>query len=306
MESENRMKRLLSACLACVFFLSACAALHPPAVEQASYRNAGVVTQLYKTALAEQAPLIFLLGGGGKGGMAGSQKAIQRFNSLGYHVVSVGYFGLQGLPAYADRIDITEIHQAIVFYKNQTYVAPQKVLLHGFSLGAQLALLLASEYPADVNGVVALAPSHVVFQGGAISLFHHSSWTRDGVEVPYLPFDNFTLMAAVLSAIGTDGIGKSVTDEALQHKDAEQTARIKVERIAGPVLLVSGTRDQAWASTPMSEVIMARLDASRFAHKHIHLALDEGHAVPSHPQSIQAVSNFLTEFRQNNIAENPR
>ncbi len=46
---------------------------------------------------------------------------------------------------------------------------------------------------------------------------------------------------------------------ALQNREAVEKATIRVERINGPVLLVSGGLDGVWPAGKMSEMIMGRL-----------------------------------------------
>ena len=59
---------------------------------------------------------------------------------------------------------------------------------------------------------------------------------------------------------------------------------IPVEKIAGPVLLVSGRDDKLWPSTLMAEQVMARLDAAKFRYAHSHLAYgNAGHAAFGKP-----------------------
>ena len=54
-------------------------------------------------------------------------------------------------------------------------------------------------------------------------------------------------------------------------------AVIKVEKIKGAVLLISGKRDRLWPAAAMSEQIMDRLKAHDFIYPHEHFALDGGH-----------------------------
>jgi dienelactone hydrolase len=64
----------------------------------------------------------------------------------------------------------------------------------------------------------------------------------------------------------------------LKSKEAEQAA-IPVEKINGPILLISGGKDQMWPSTQMSLAIMERLKAKGHAFTDQHLNYPEaGHA----------------------------
>jgi dienelactone hydrolase len=55
-----------------------------------------------------------------------------------------------------------------------------------------------------------------------------------------------------------------------------EQARIRVEDIAGPILLVSGTEDRTWPSTEFCDDIEARLEAARFPHEVTHVVLEGG------------------------------
>jgi hypothetical protein len=57
-------------------------------------------------------------------------------------------------------------------------------------------------------------------------------------------------------------------------------AEIPVERINGPVLLISGTDDAVWPSTTLSEFAVRRLRAHDHPHKVEHLAYEgAGHVI---------------------------
>ena len=142
--------------------------------------------------------------------------------------------------------------------------------------GAEAALLLASRDPR-VKAVVAAAPSSVAWAG--VDPFNQghmltigSSWSWRGQPVPYARYD----------FVGFKGIAS--VDQSLAKAPPE--AVIPVEKVNGPVLLVSGGKDELWPSAPMAEAIIARLDAAKFAHRHVHLTYpDAGHGVGGPPST---------------------
>jgi dienelactone hydrolase len=139
----------------------------------------------------------------------------------------------------------------------------------GGSKGAEAALLLASRDPR-LCAVVAGSPSGVVWAG--IDMAHPavpvtvSSWTLAGKQVAFIPY--------------AEGPFRGLLD--LYERSlakASPDATIPVEKIHGPVLLISGKSDQLWPSTRMADAAMARLDAAHFPYAHRHLAYDQaGHA----------------------------
>jgi dienelactone hydrolase len=59
-----------------------------------------------------------------------------------------------------------------------------------------------------------------------------------------------------------------------------ERAAIRVERIKGAVLLISGRDDHVWNSSGMSEKVMARLQRNQFPYPYKHLDYDGvGHAI---------------------------
>ena len=66
----------------------------------------------------------------------------------------------------------------------------------------------------------------------------------------------------------------------LDDEAAVAAAVIPVERISGPLLLISGRDDQTWPSTYMSEQVVERFRRYSFSHPVTHLAYDDaGHAI---------------------------
>lgn len=85
-----------------------------------------------------------------------------------------------------------------------------------------------------------------------------------------VPYDNSAPFKSVL-----DLYQRSLA-KAVEHPDAV----IPVERINGPVLLVSGADDGLWPSSVMAKQVMMRLDVNhfRFAHRQFDYP-NAGHAI---------------------------
>jgi dienelactone hydrolase len=163
---------------------------------------------------------------------------------------------------------------AIDWLRGQASVGPRPIAVVGVSKGAEAALLLASHDPR-LCAVVAGVPSSVVWAGidmaNPATPVTVSSWTIGGKPAPFVAYD--------------EGPFRGVRD--LYERSlakAAPDAVIPVEKIRGPVLLISGKADQLWPSTPMAEAVMARLDAHHFAYAHRHLAYENaGHAAVGPP-----------------------
>jgi pimeloyl-ACP methyl ester carboxylesterase len=83
----------------------------------------------------------------------------------------------------------------------------------------------------------------------------------------------------------------------LEDEEAVTRAQIEVERINGPILLVSATRDEMWPSAEMSGALVRRLERADFAHHYQHLAIEGDHAEPL--EHFDEIFDFLIEHFNN-------
>jgi len=236
-------------------------------------------------------PLLFFLGGSEGGIWTGNDPIVLSLRTQGYHVVTVGYFKMPGISKQLTRIDLEPFGKAIELFKKHPGVDPDRIGIVGGSKGAELALLLATRYP-DIHLVATFVPSHVLFQGINIALFsHHSSWRYQGEELPFVPYDPFSW--AALKGVLSGENYRDMHLQALQNREAVRTATIPVEKINGPIFLLSATRDQFWPSTPMSERIMHRLDTYGFRFPHQHVAWNSNHFILRDPKAWDTLLHFL-------------
>lgn len=220
-------------------------------------------------------PLLVGLGGseGGNAWTSDRWKPVRdSFIAKGYAFVAIGYFAAKGTPVALDQIAIEDVHNAILAATKNKNVDGSRIAIIGGSRGGDLALLLGSYYP-DINCVVGIVSSHAVFPGHTLH-FKSSCWTYAGKELPYIPLNK----EAVPSLMKRDLRG--AFDMMLKDTAAEAKALIPVEKIQGPVLLLSATQDEICPSTPMGEKMMARFKAYRFKYPFEHIAVTGSHAAP--------------------------
>ena len=189
----------------------------------------------------------------------------------GYAALALAYFGLEHLPARLEEIPLEYFKSAIEWMRSQPSVEPNRIGIVGTSKGGEAALLVSATY-REIGAVVAYSPSHVVFQGidetwsGAST--PKSSWTLGGEPVPLCALPNGQrLHRAVRLLFG-------VVPRSLQDRQAVERAVIRVERINGPILLVSGTDDAIWPSSTMCERVVERLKQHNFRFFLQHLRYD--------------------------------
>jgi hypothetical protein len=132
-----------------------------------------------------------------------------------------------------------------------------RVVLVGSSKTAEGFLLYAAGDPF-VDAVVVIAPSHVAWANvgpgpdGELRP-QHSSWTRGGEPLPFVPYDDEA------EPVGDPPAFTPVYAQSLRtHADRVAAATIPVERFFGDVLLVAGGDDQVWPSLTSARAVQAR------------------------------------------------
>jgi uncharacterized protein len=249
--------------------------------------------------LSDEPQEALILLGGSEGGKSWSDHTahIQQFIELGYAVLSLAYFGVDGLPAHLRAIPLEYFTRAFGWLSCQTQVISGKYTLLGVSRGAELALLLGSMCP-EVKAVVAIAPSSVVFPGPPTGirdalLGQHSAWGLGGREITFVPLPySWTTLQGMVTGQRT-----RMFEEALRNTDAVEAAAIPVEKTRGPILLESFTQDQIWPSTHMSSQLEKRLNDNGFRHYYKHTAHNTTHSNWSFELCWTNILTFLKECR---------
>ncbi len=240
-------------------------------------------------------PIIFLFGGSEGGIWRDQAHETSDLQHLGYHVVHMGYFGMEGLPQSLSRIDLGAFQKVLDHYKQLPNVDRNGIALLGVSKGGELALLLASLYP-DIHTVVAVVPSHVAFQASDVTLSQHASWRYNGKEVPFVPYPR--LSWATLKGVLDGEHYRQMHLEALKNREAVERARIKVENIHGNIYLLSAKYDQMWPSTQMCEAIVERLKQKGFPYTYKHVIFESNHFVLDHQKAWQTILSWLREEKR--------
>jgi pimeloyl-ACP methyl ester carboxylesterase len=256
------------------------------------------------TSTKPQMALVLL--GGSEGGRYWSYhpEFIQELIKHGFCVLSLPYFGTDNLPINLRSIPLEYFSKAFHWLSLQEkQVIPNDYGLVGVSRGAELALLLGSRYP-EVKGIVAIDPSSVVFPGPPTGFLdalrgQHSASSENGKELSFVtvPF-SWTTIRGMISGKRT-----SMFEKALKNTQRVKMSEIPVEKIQGPILLVSFTHDQVWPSTLMSEQIMNRLHENNFLFHYEHVAYDGGHSEWSVEPRRTKILTFLREQLLNPISK---
>lgn len=229
-----------------------------------------------------------ILLGGSEGGL--SSKGAKEIASRGYTVLNLAYFGDVGLPKELIDVPVDSLIKNIRDFK-MNHPQLKKIIIWGGSKGAELGLLLGSLMPNEVNGVIAVVPSHVVWQGLSMTHFTpKSSWRVNNKSFGFAPMMYEQSDFAPPKILLRKGYERAI----LQIPDLS-FAEIPVEKITGPILLISGTDDQVWPSSIMAEKIESRLKTMNFKYNLVNLIYQgAGHWIDVRP-SLPKRNRYFNE-----------
>ena len=250
-----------------------------------------MVGRLYLPADDGQYCGVVVLGGSG-GGLRWSADVAAELASSGYAALALAYFGLPSLPKTLLNIELQYFETAFDWMLRHSSVRGSRIALVGASRGAELALQLGATF-SMVAPVVGYAPSSVRWGPvGGLATVGKPAWRWRGDPLPQMPQPPLGSLAIELGKRAASMVFRTTYREtpafetALTDVRAVEAATIPVEHICGPVLLISGTDDQLWPATMMSEMICDRLKANHHSFECRHLKFQgAGHAIglPAQP-----------------------
>lgn len=230
------------------------------AVTRIPIRNHGLVGTLFLPEGPGPHPGV-LSWGGSSGGYSETQAAL--LASHGFASLALAYFGVPPLPENLLNIPLEYFETAIGWMQAHAEVDGDRIAVVGTSRGGELALLVGATFP-QVKAVVGYVPSGLLWPGNDATGRHQPgpAWTYRGTPLPFV-----TTATSYFST---------------QYADPADLARatIPVEKINGPVLLISGEDDALWPSTKLAQIAMDRLGHYQHAYpdRHLHYA-GAGHLI---------------------------
>ena len=244
-------------------------------VTRTDVRDEGMVATLYEpTDPAGRATVVVI--GGSAGGLENARAAA--LASRGHTALSLAYFGIEPLPDALVEVRLEYFETALRWLITHGLGEDGRLALMGTSRGGELALLLASRTRA-VGGVVAYVPSGLVHGGiqgpGGDPTVRPPAWTAGGEPLVGAP------MAFERIDFGEQPVRfRPAFQGGLEDEEATAAAKIPVEQIAAPVLLVSGNDDQLWPSPVLARIAEQGLTSAASVE---HIAYDDaGHNI-GHP-----------------------
>ena len=175
--------------------------------------------------------------------------------------MSVTLFAGKETVKRLDRVPLEYTEKAVQWLKEQGF---KKIGVDGISKGSEYALLSGSFFN-DITCVIARVPSYFVSEGiiKGKGPSGTSCWSYCGKELPFVPYkvreihplnEFFSHHELNILKCNTN---KTVTAESI----------IPVEKIKGPVLLLSSVTDTVWPSAEAADHIVDYLQQHNFQHE---------------------------------------
>ncbi len=206
--------------------------------------------------------------------------------SHGFAVLALAYFRYAHLPMELVDIPLEYFEKALAWLGSRTDIRPDTLGVVGFSRGGELALILGAMFPA-IRRVVAFVPSDRANPGFRRS-GPHLTWEMAS------PYDS----SFWANPLRSENAWNTFLPRAwLWRGQPLAYTTIPVERIQGPVLLISGKADMVWPSSEMCERIVKRLEEHKHPYPFKHLSYAHaGHFIsfPYVPTGITEVEHPVT------------
>ena len=234
---------------------------------QTTVKKHGFESVLYRGIGTKEKAVIVM--SGSNGGMRLTEKEARFYHDNGIPALALALFKTKQTQKNLDRVPIEYVERAVRWLKRLGY---QKIGIDGASKGSEIALLAGSMFP-DITCVIARVPSYFVSEGLRVSGISKnpsgtSCWNYHGKELPFAPYRSrkFNMLKMLMKEkelhILTFNRGKIVTPE----------TTIPVEKINGPILLLSSKHDEVWESYKSAVLIEKRLNQASFPFAYRHIA----------------------------------
>ncbi|MDX2220774.1 MAG: acyl-CoA thioesterase/bile acid-CoA:amino acid N-acyltransferase family protein [Burkholderiales bacterium] len=220
-------------------------------------------------------PAIILLGGSEGGSMV--TRGAAPLASHGFAVLALPYYSpaqwpsmkaeLPELPSAFADIPVERLDEARAWLQKRATevgdVDASRIAIHGTSKGAEYALL-AGVHLGWPTAIVAIVPTDVVWEGwgqdskGPVQPGTRSSFAYKGKPLPFVPYKDFQQEFMGFQTGEPVKIRRPQDNGRAANPAAAAAARIPVEKIKAPVLVLGGQDDQVWSSGMMAHNIAER------------------------------------------------
>jgi pimeloyl-ACP methyl ester carboxylesterase len=247
-----------------------------PGTRRVPMQVPGMIGTFFVPAGTGPFPTVVVLGGsdGGTHEEAASLLAAHGYASLALAYIQ-GPNVADGLPRYLVNIQLSYFETALQWLLQQNIVDKNRLTVLGHSRGAELALLLGSIFP-QVRAVIAASPSSIINSAITSRTIDKPAWSYQGTAFPYVNIK--ASIPEIAQLVWKQQIKhvpvsfNALFTKSLSQQEAVRKASIAVEKIQGPVLLISGQDDHVWPSSLFAEQIVARLQAHHHSYFYSHFS----------------------------------
>ncbi|WP_343586923.1 acyl-CoA thioester hydrolase/BAAT C-terminal domain-containing protein [Herbaspirillum sp.] len=229
-------------------------------VTRREVREQGLVGTLFLPATPGPHPAVMIVNGSG-GGINEPRAAL--YASRGYAAFALAYFKAPGLSDYISNTPLEYFERGLDWLRAEVQPLDGFVAISGQSRGGELVLLLGATFPQKVSAVLAYVPSALVHSGQnaadpAVGR-EGPTWLLRGQPLPHQWEGNRTASWKPFDEGPSPHRHELAMLTALQDEEAVARARIPVECIRAPVLLLSATDDGSWPSSVYCRMVSDKL-----------------------------------------------
>jgi pimeloyl-ACP methyl ester carboxylesterase len=195
--------------------------------------------------------------------------------SHGFNVLALSFFGENGVNSALAEIPLEYFEKVFTWLQQHPITNCSEIYVYGGSIGAVLALLLASRYPL-ITKVVAVNPLAWCFQG--LTLRRVSAWTYGGRPLPFVKFAWGSALADIMGCfIRNQTFGLVHTyRRSLKAAKNREAARIRVEDSEADILLFGGQKDGWWDTHDACLNMMEELAKHSYQHRYEYVTYEDG------------------------------
>jgi dienelactone hydrolase len=236
--------------------------------------NDEFIGELFYTENSSNKTIIFL-GGSSNEDLCTILPLAALLASQGFNALALAYFGEKGLNSALAEVPLEYFEKVLAWLEKNPITNCKELYVYGGSIGAVLALLLASRYPM-IKKVVAVNPVAWCFQG--LTIKRVSLWTYGGKSLPFIKFAWGPTLVNIMSCfIKNKPFGFAyMYRKSLEVANNREEARIKLENSNADILLFGGQEDGWWDTHDACLKIKEELAKHNYQHSYEHVAYEHG------------------------------
>lgn len=253
-------------------------------IQEYNYREHGFAGKLYDAENGGDKLLIVIQG---LKGLRLPCRYAEFFAGKGYSTLAMAYYGVPGLPDKMRAIPLEIFDYAIARMRKYENGRFKHFGIYGNSKGGGIALLAASQC-VFIDLCIAVSATAHIFQGtgGADESKCKSMVSFYKRDFPYIP--NKGKMGAFIRRCRQEGNIRLLYLIEEWEKRGNADTVIPVEKIRGPILLMSATHDESVPGKQDAEVLVKRLKEKNFQYPYKHINFENG----SHNLGYFPVNNW--------------